>query len=179
MNTLTQALHRDPELFGKSRWMSLHQLATRRYWSRLWILQEAVLGRKNTPILCGQQTLRWIDASRAFGLLSNTDEVINKFIVTELKAAGLDFSVSIRSTFSTVGGIQVLQDVQVVLQQTNLHRLLALQRTVFAFDPGDEIYGFLNLLDPFITALLNPTTPQQSLTFTPTLPKPPSVQPDP
>lgn len=135
VNTLTQALHRDPELFGKGRWMSLHQLATRRYWSRLWILQEAALSRKNTPVLCGRQTLRWIDVSRAFGLLSNTDKVINKFIVNELKAAGLDFSVSIWSTFSTVGGIQVLQDVQFGRQQTNLHRLLALQRTVFAFDP--------------------------------------------
>ncbi len=54
VNILTQALHRDPELVGEGCWRSLYQLATRRYWSRLWILQEAALGRKNTPVLCGQ-----------------------------------------------------------------------------------------------------------------------------
>lgn len=42
VNALTQALHRNPEQFGVGVWRAIHQLINRRYWSRMWILQEAV-----------------------------------------------------------------------------------------------------------------------------------------
>lgn len=155
-NALTQALDRDPRLFGVGRWRSLHQLATRRYWSRLWILQEAAMGRDDMPVLCGRHTLPWIDISRAFCLLQKTDEVIEKFIKGELEAAGLEFKLSIWATFYTVGEIQMLQDVQIGHCRTNLYRLLNLGRTVHASDPKDKVYGFLNLMDANLTALIKP-----------------------
>jgi hypothetical protein len=153
---LTQALNQEPELFGVGRWRALHQLATRRYFSRMWILQEAAQGRKNTPVLCGKKTLPWIDFSRTFGLLYKTDEVINKFITNELEAAGLEFRLSIWASLEIVGEIQLLQDAVLGHRRNNLYRLLSLGRTVFATDPRDKVYGFLGMMEPSLRDLIIP-----------------------
>ncbi|KAI9772823.1 MAG: hypothetical protein M1840_008705 [Geoglossum simile] len=156
VNALTEALHRDPKLFGEGSWRSLHQLAIRRYWSRMWILQEAAMGRKNTPVLCGRQTLPWVDFFRAFSLLGKTDEVLNKFMTDELKDIGLEFSLVIWATLSTVGEIQLLQDAQIGRRGINLYRLLHLGRTVYATDPRDKVYGVLELMDDSLSTLITP-----------------------
>jgi hypothetical protein len=156
VNALTQALHRDPSQFGEGNWRALHQLINRRYWSRMWILQEAAMGRKDTPVLCGQQTLPWIDVSRTFWLLNKTDEVLNKFMKNELEEKGLEFSISTWSTLSTVSELQVLQDAENGHKPGNLYRLLHLGRTVFASDPRDKVYGILNLMGQDLASLIKP-----------------------
>ena len=157
VNALTQDLHRDPGKFGVGRWKAIHQLINRRYWSRMWILQEAAMGRRDTPVLCGKQTLPWIDISRTFKLLNQTDEVLNKYMVNELKEVGLEYSLSTWSTFSTVNEIQVLQDAQNIgHQRGNLFRLLHLARTVFATDARDKVYGILEMMEPELFALIEP-----------------------
>jgi hypothetical protein len=156
VNALTQALHRDPSQFGEGNWRALHQLINRRYWSRMWILQEAAMGRKDTPVLCGQQTLPWIDVSRTFWLLNKTDEVLNKFMKNELEEKGLEFSISTWSTLSTVSELQVLQDAENGHNPANLYRLLHLGRTVFASDPRDKVYGILNLMGQDLASLIKP-----------------------
>jgi hypothetical protein len=153
---LTQALNQEPELFGVGRWRALHQLATRRYFSRMWILQEAAQGRKDTPVLCGKKTLPWIDFSRTFGLLYKTDEVINKFIRNELDAAGLEFRLAIWASLEIVGEIQLLQDAVLGHRRNNLYRLLSLGRTVFATDPRDKVYGFLGMMESSLVDLILP-----------------------
>ena len=114
------------------------------------------MGRKNTPVLCGRQTLPWIDFFRAFSLLGKTDEVLNKFMKDELEDAGLEFSLVIWATLSTVGEIQLLQDEQIGHRGTNLYRLLHLGRTVFATDPRDKVYGMLELMDKSLSSLITP-----------------------
>ncbi|KAI9866606.1 MAG: hypothetical protein M1813_001158 [Trichoglossum hirsutum] len=156
VNALTEALHRNPKLFGEGSWRALHQLAIRRYWSRIWILQEAAMGRKNTPVLCGRQTLPWIDFSRTFSLLGKTDEVLNKFMKVELEDVELEFSLVIWATLSTVGEIQLLQDAQIGHRDINLYRLLHLGRSVFATDPRDKVYGMLELMDTSLSSLITP-----------------------
>ena len=153
---LTQALSRDAKAFGSGRLRALYQLITRRYWRRAWILQEAALGRSTTPVLCGQQTLRWMDISRAFWVLNKTDEVINTYIKNELDEAGIEFDIAIWANLYTVGEIQLLQDVQIGHRRTNLYRLLNLGRTVFCTDPRDKIYGFLGLMDESLASLIIP-----------------------
>ena len=153
---LTQALNQEPELFGVGRWRALHQMATRKYFGRMWILQEVAQGRKNTPVLCGKMTIPWIYLSRAFSLLYKTDEVVNKFIVNELDAVGLQFRLRFWASLEIVGEMQLLQDTILGYRRSNLYRLLNLGRSVYATDPRDKVYGFLGLMEPSLVDLIVP-----------------------
>ena len=44
---------------GVTIWQSLSNLICRPYFSRLWIIQEIVMGRFESPILCGEKTTTW------------------------------------------------------------------------------------------------------------------------
>lgn len=114
------------------------------------------MGRRDTPVLCGSRTLPWINFSRTFALLNKTDEVLNTFMVNELKEVGLKYSLSTWSTFATVNEIQVLQDTENSHKKGNLFRLLHLARTVFATDARDKVYGILEMMEPELFALINP-----------------------
>lgn len=110
VNRLTGALHRNAQHFGVGRWRALNEIVCRRYWRRLWILQEAALGRYTTPVLCGERTLCWGQLARAFRTLVNTDEIINTYIANELKDASLSLDLAIWPNLGTVQEIQFYQD---------------------------------------------------------------------
>ncbi|KAL8943102.1 MAG: hypothetical protein Q9216_001302 [Gyalolechia sp. 2 TL-2023] len=88
---LTGTLHRNAKHFGVGCWRALNNIVCRRYWQRLWILQEVALGRYTTPVLCGERTLCWGQFARAFSILKQTDEVINTYITRELEEVSLSF----------------------------------------------------------------------------------------
>ena len=156
VNRLTKVLHQNPDHFGKGRWRALNEIVCRRYWRRLWILQEAALGRSTTPVLCGERTLPWALFPRVFDLLSKTDEVINTYITNELLEVNFQFDLAIWPNLETVSEIQVLQDCRSRGQRVNMYRLLFLSRTVFATDPRDKVYGMLGLMDDSVARLIKP-----------------------
>ena len=151
---LTNALHQNSEHFGKGRWRALYDVVCRRYWRRLWILQEAALGRSTTPVLCGDRTLPWAQFPPAFNLLANTDEVINTYITSELKDVNLPLDLAIWSNLKIANDIQVLQERHSNGQRANMYRLLGLSLTAFASDPRDKVYGMLGLMDESVARLI-------------------------
>ena len=153
---LTDILHRNPDHFGKGCWRAFNEVACRRYWRRLWILQEAALGRSTTPVLCGDRTVPWAPFPQAFNLLAQTDEVINTNITNELNEVDLDLDKAIWLNLSTVHEIQVLQDRHLNFRRSNMYRLLLLSRTVFATDPRDKVYGLLGLMEDSVATLIEP-----------------------
>ena len=153
---LTSDLHQYANRFGKGSWRALNHIVCRPYWRRLWILQEAALGLSTMPVLCGARTLAWTQFARAFSLLSQTDEVINTYIVNELNDASLSFDLAIWPNLDTVGEIQQLQSRRLKGERTNLHRLLNLTRTVFSTDPRDKVYGLLGLMEDDLVRLIKP-----------------------
>jgi hypothetical protein len=156
VSRLTDALHRNAQHFGKGVWRALYELICRPYWRRLWIFQEAALGRSTTPILCGHRTLSWIHVARAFSLLIKTDEVINTYITNELRDAFIPFNIAIWANLYTANEIQSLQDIQLQGKRTNTYRLLNLSRLVFSTDPRDKVYGLLGLMDESLASLIEP-----------------------
>ena len=153
---LTDILHQNPDHFGKGRWRALNEVACRRYWRRLWILQEAALGRSTTPVLCGDRTVPWAQFPQAFDMLAQTDEVINTYITNELSEVNLQFDLALWANLNTVYEIQVLQDRYLNSQRSNMYRLLLLSRTVFATDPRDKVYGLLGLMEESVAKLIEP-----------------------
>ncbi|KAL9024164.1 MAG: hypothetical protein Q9196_006719 [Gyalolechia fulgens] len=156
VNRLTSTLHRNAQHFGVGRWRALNEIICRRYWRRLWILQEVALGRYTTPVLCGERTLRWGQFARAFKTLENADEIINTYIANELKDASLSVDLAIWPNLGTVQEIQFYQDSDLDGKQIDTYRLLHVSRQVFSTDPRDKVYGLLGLLDKRIVALIKP-----------------------
>ncbi|KAL9035093.1 MAG: hypothetical protein Q9180_005041 [Flavoplaca navasiana] len=153
---LTSTLHRNAKYFGVGRWRALNNIVCRRYWRRLWILQEIALGRYTTPVLCGEKTLCWGQFARAFGVLKKTDEVINIYITNELKEASLPFDPVIWTNLGTVQEIQFHQDSHLSDKRIHTFRLINVSRSVLSTDPRDKVYGLLSLMDESIAALIKP-----------------------
>ena len=114
------------------------------------------MGRSTTPILCRNKTLSWNQFARAFSLLIKTDEVINTYIINELKDAFIPFNDAIWANLYTVCEIQVLQDTQLRGKRTNIYRLLNLSRLVFSTDPRDKVYGLLGLMNESLASRIKP-----------------------
>ena len=153
---LTMTLKQNPKAFGEGSWRALYQFIIRRYWRRAWILQEASLGRSDMPMLCGEQTIPWIDVHRTFWLLNKSDEVINTYIANELEQAGLEFDTQIWNNMFVVGEIEKLQSEQLDGQTVNLYRVMSLSRNVFTTDPRDKIYGLLAMMENELTSRIVP-----------------------
>ncbi|KAI8720637.1 HET domain-containing protein [Fusarium sp. LHS14.1] len=66
---LTALLEQNPAMFGEFAFYGLHNLMKRRYWWRLWIIQELVMGSKSTILRCGGDTLDWETFSRGISSL--------------------------------------------------------------------------------------------------------------
>ena len=156
VNRLTRTLHRNPEHFGRGSWRALNDLVCRQYWRRLWVLQEATLGRSSTPVLCGDKTLPWAHFADTFNLLLKTDEIINTYITNELDSVSRPFDLMIWPNLNAVNEIQVFQDLHVKSWRPNIDRLLAFSRTALSTDPRDKIYGLLALMDESLTGLIRP-----------------------
>lgn len=156
VNRLTKTLHQNPQHFGGGRWRALNDMVCRRYWRRLWILQEVTLGRNSTPVLCGDRTLPWAHFVGAFKLIINTDEVINTYITNELKDASLPLDLVIWTNLSMANEIQVFQDLHMKGRRPNIFHLLHYGRAALATNPRDKIYGLLALMDESLTSLIKP-----------------------
>ena len=156
VNRLTKTLHQNPQHFGSGRWRALNDIVCRRYWRRLWVLQEATLGRNSSPVLCGNRTLPWVHFAGAFNLICNTDEVINTFITNELKSASRPLDLVIWSNLNKVIEIQAFQKLRLEGGRPNLFRLLYFSRTALSTDPRDKIYGLLALMDDSLASLIKP-----------------------
>ena len=156
VNRLTNTLHGNAEHFGKGRWRALYKIICRPYWRRLWIFQEAAMGRGTTPVLCGDRIMSWNQFAHVFFLLFKTDEVINTYITNELTDASMTFDLAIWANLSTGCEIQVLQDIQLKGKRTNVYRLLNLSRLVFSTDPRDKVYGLLGLMNESLAGLIKP-----------------------
>lgn len=156
VNQLTKTLHQNPQHFGRGRWRAFNDLVCRRYWRRLWILQEVTLGRNSTPVLCGHQTFPWAHFVGAFKLISYTDEVINTYITNELEDVSRSFDRVIWPNLSMANEIQIFQDLHRKGRRPTIFRLLHYGRTALATDPRDKIYGLLALMDETLTRLITP-----------------------
>ena len=124
VSQLTQALRKNPDFFSKGSWRALYEIIIRPYWRRMWILQEVSRGRATTPVLCGHRTLSWYQFSRAFGILMQSDEVINTYMGNELRAASIPFDLEVWASVDTVRKIPAFRNVEMTSRHKNMYPLL-------------------------------------------------------
>lgn len=146
-STLTAVLKRNSKAFGDGGWRAIHDFALRRFWSRVWILQEVSIGRANMPVLCGDFTLRWGEIHRVFKFLNTSDEIFNIYMKDELADVGRSFEYRIFETFGVVEEInEYQQGPELDIETFDLFNLMSLSRSVFATEPRDKIYGLFALM---------------------------------
>jgi hypothetical protein len=66
---LEERLRGDPEYLGFGGWSALHEFMHREYWSRLWIIQEIILGSSSVVLRCGNASIDWTTFCEGIGFL--------------------------------------------------------------------------------------------------------------
>ena len=151
------AVFRDADLFGTEAWIALGRFVCRPYWSRLWIIQEIVMGYNHLNIMLGDRHIRrsWLESVVAI-LCLDFNGLANAL---ESKADAADLPENFTKVALT--GLVRLQHLQLlrhaVVESENcmdLRSILTRIRMAEATDPKDRVYGILGLIDPCVTALI-------------------------
>lgn len=148
MNTLVEQIvtdtawaHRDlmgPAYITRLR-QALARLSARRYWSRLWIVQEIFQSRHPTRILCGSDEIKITDLcalSFALGIINSSDGMFNVMHVACAKWKKEPYMKDI--FFGSIGRHLYGDD-----------RLVARMSTFWLWgctDPRDRVFGLLPLI---------------------------------
>lgn len=159
--TLIKELERNPERLGAGCWLALQNLVDRPYWSRLWIIQEVVMGCVAVTIRCGDKTISWpiflqgIEAlHRQFWIVK--DQLINH----DWRQQGhrSHRTISVRSLHLLFKDLKPLSDSQTGHSRNwaSLSRLIDISASCESVDPRDKVYGMLAMMDPAITERINP-----------------------
>ena len=150
----------DPEVYAKSNlaytswmdWCSLAALLKRQWFTRLWIIQEAILSR-GLVILCGKHKISWTDLVAAARNIEARCQVLGwnpstMFIQVHEIAVPLEHNVlqlaSWRDRFHN--GTTTAPD------RFTLENLIYDTWVFHSGDPRDKIYGILGLADPEVRA---------------------------
>ena len=62
-------LRTEPDYLGHGCWLALQELMDRPYWSRVWIIQEIIMGSSAVAIRCGNSSIDWTSFCAGIGVL--------------------------------------------------------------------------------------------------------------
>ncbi|OTB03860.1 hypothetical protein M426DRAFT_23382 [Hypoxylon sp. CI-4A] len=129
----------------------IRELLCRPWWSRVWIMQEAVVARK-LKILCGSWEFDWanLEAETKVENISTKQAALTRVMHPEL----LSFA---DSTFDDI--TQMRRNWAQMNTEgggNNLYELLYKLRRLLCTDPRDRIFAFIGLLPPGAGSILDP-----------------------
>lgn len=129
----------------------IRELMCRPWWSRVWIIQEAVLARK-LKILCGDWEVEW---ERLIAETKEENIAVKQVALTRIMHPELlSFA---DSTFDDINFMrQKWSESSTGNAGNNLYDLLYRLRRLACTDPRDRIFGFLGLLPPETGSILDP-----------------------
>jgi len=138
----------------------LNALMSRAYWTRLWIVQEVVLGASAAVLHCGDRLMAWRTFSDAVDVLFRSDLWLIKdhLLQTELDRRGVDGD----GTWSTLWLHLVHKDLRPLSRYHELNegpplglrRLLDIACSSRCRDRRDKVFALLGMMDPAIARSL-------------------------
>ena len=150
----------NPLSCGVSHWPALEQLMNRRYWTRLWIFQEIVIGGMATWLRCGHATLDWQTFCTAITVLQEHLWLEKN---TCLQLAVSVVGVSAEQVWRTTSLHLVYQDLSQLTRQLyekrnefSFERLLDLANSGDCTNSRDKVYALVGLMSPKIAHRLSP-----------------------
>jgi hypothetical protein len=159
-----QHLDEDPGYLGTGSWLALHDLMQRDYWSRVWIIQELVLGSSSVVLRCGDQCLDW--PSFCIGLTFLSEylwEVKDLLLRRDLNLtpqARLNnpvwLTTSLHLIIKDLWPLSKKQGEKPRTSWLDFNRLLVLANSANCGDVRDKVYGLVGMMDPAISQHLVP-----------------------
>lgn len=153
-----ETLRLNPNLFEPGSWKALYQFLNRGYWKRLWIIQEIAMGRIQLNLLCGNTSLLWSKLWAGIGIISMEPGVAEMRVCQECEEAG--FPYRRRHIFVLMTRIQQMEflrkDEEGRRDGRPLMQLMRVSRQSQQTDARDKVYAIMGLLDPSITARIQP-----------------------
>ena len=157
---LLELLRGDPEYFGRACFFGLHELMLRPYWSRLWVMQELVMGSSSVILICGDRTLSWVTFCEAITVLYDgnmwmlKDSLLEHDITSGRKhSATIWITKNLHLIFRDVQVLSKLEE-QEGGQRLPLRQLLAVARDTKCRDDQDKVYGLVGMMDSTVVERL-------------------------
>ncbi|KAI8961832.1 HET-domain-containing protein [Daldinia sp. FL1419] len=144
-------------LIRKAVLNAIYHLLARQYWRRLWIIQEVVLGSRNSPVLCGNSSILLQDIFNALKVLKADGDALGQYIIFSAKGtkrthqrwnfiAEDTYGIS-EKLWERPVAITALKyfDVDLAAVHNGVYDCLLLSREANATDERDRVYGILGL----------------------------------
>jgi hypothetical protein len=152
---LTKLLIQRPGLVREEGFFALHELMKRPYWSRLWVIQEVVMGASFTVLRCDDGLLDWECFCKGISVLYRGHNWTLKdlLLVREQKRRNLRESgwhiTSLHLVHQALREL-ILYEGEGIGTRLGFRRLLQVASSGRCRDVRDKIFGLLGLMDPQI-----------------------------
>ncbi|OTB15315.1 hypothetical protein K445DRAFT_376250 [Daldinia sp. EC12] len=136
---------------------AIYHLLARPYWRRLWIIQEVVLGSRNSPVLCGSSSILLKDIFTALNVMKADGDALGQYVICAAKGAKKTqqkwnfvaedtYGIS-EKLWERPVAITALKffDIDVSAAHNGVYDCLLLSREASATDERDRVYGILGL----------------------------------
>jgi hypothetical protein len=162
---LEAMLRANPGYLGTGVWMALHDLMRRRYWYRLWIIQEVVLGASCLVLQCGESYIDWSSFCRGICFLFDyLWTVKDELLRSESRMQRLALGARLPNRWATTSLHLVYGDLWPLSQiedygseeYMSFGRLLDLSNAAKASDIRDKVYGLVGMMDREISRNIVP-----------------------
>ncbi|KAH7377473.1 heterokaryon incompatibility protein-domain-containing protein [Cadophora sp. MPI-SDFR-AT-0126] len=160
---LEHRLREDPEYLGFGNWSALHDIMRRAYWSRLWIIQELVLGSSSAVLYCGNRSVQWEPFCQGIGFLfeylwTAKDDIMAQEVRTiypEQRNYPTWSTTSLHLVFRDLWGLSRIE-ARGGEDRPSFGQLLDLAKSGESQDPRDKVYGLVGMMDPVVARNIVP-----------------------
>ncbi|KAI1801676.1 HET-domain-containing protein [Daldinia bambusicola] len=136
---------------------AIYHLLARPYWRRLWIIQEVVLGSRNSPVLCGNSSILLKDIFKALNVMKADGDTLGEYVIFAAKGSSKahkrwnfvaedTYGIS-EKLWERPVAITALKyfDIDLSAAHNGVYDCLLLSREANATDERDRVYGILGL----------------------------------
>ncbi|TPX08072.1 uncharacterized protein E0L32_010272 [Thyridium curvatum] len=148
--------------FFGNRFSGLNALMERPYWSRLWVVQEVVLGASATVLRCGDRRMDWVTFCSAIDVLFRADMwlIKDELLRSEQERRS---EPDAKPAWSTLWLHLVHKDLRILSRYheeydgrwLGLRRLLDIACSSECRDRRDKVFALLGMMDPQIAKSLS------------------------
>ena len=152
---LAQVMTARPGFIEESSFFALHEMMTRQYWSRLWVVQEVIMGASSTVLRCGTDWLDWKSFSAGVAVLYNRDNwtLKDRMLYRERDRREMVYN----QGWQTLSLHLVHQDLRLLSRyedeggdRLGFRRLLEIAGSALCRDIRDKVFALTGMMEPGI-----------------------------
>jgi hypothetical protein len=157
-------LQRDPAYFGDGCWAALHEFMQREYWSRVWVIQEVVLGSRAVVLRCGNWCLDWETFCTGLVFMSDYLWTIKDLLLKRdldlqpyrREGSQVWLTTSFHLITKDLWPMSRMRGEESQSGWLGFGRLLVLANSANSSDVRDKVYGLVGMMDPLVARKLVP-----------------------